>query len=68
MILAATLLWAVEVILVKRLVVGLEARTLAAARMALGAVAPRCLGRSLGALVDAARPRRGAVDLGACHG
>ena len=38
MILAATLLWAVEVILVKRLVVGLEARTLAAARMALGAV------------------------------
>jgi drug/metabolite transporter (DMT)-like permease len=32
------LLWAVEVVLVKRLVVGLEARTLAAARMALGAV------------------------------
>jgi drug/metabolite transporter (DMT)-like permease len=38
MILAATLLWAVEVILVKRLVAGLDARTLAAARMALGAV------------------------------
>jgi drug/metabolite transporter (DMT)-like permease len=38
MILAATLLWAVEVIVVKRLVVGLEPRTLAAARMALGTV------------------------------
>lgn len=38
MILAATLLWAVEVIVVKRLVVPLEPRTLAAARMALGAV------------------------------
>jgi drug/metabolite transporter (DMT)-like permease len=38
MILAATLLWAVEVIVVKRLVVGLEPRTLAAGRMALGAV------------------------------
>ena len=37
MILAATLLWAVEVILVKRLVTGVEPRTLAAARMALGA-------------------------------
>jgi drug/metabolite transporter (DMT)-like permease len=36
MILAATLLWAVEVILVKRLVTGLEPRTLAAARMGLG--------------------------------
>jgi drug/metabolite transporter (DMT)-like permease len=39
MILAATLLWAVEVILVKRLVAGLEPRTLAAARMALGTLA-----------------------------
>jgi drug/metabolite transporter (DMT)-like permease len=38
MILAATLFWAVEVIVVKRLVVPLEPRTLAAARMALGAV------------------------------
>jgi drug/metabolite transporter (DMT)-like permease len=38
MILAATLLWAVEVIVVKRLVVPLEPRTLAAARMALGTV------------------------------
>ena len=38
MILAATLLWAVEVILVKRLVAGSTPRTLAAARMALGAV------------------------------
>ena len=38
MILAATLLWAVEVIIVKRLVVGISARTLAAARMALGTV------------------------------
>jgi drug/metabolite transporter (DMT)-like permease len=38
MILAATLLWSVEVIVVKRLVVPLEPRTLAAARMALGAV------------------------------
>jgi drug/metabolite transporter (DMT)-like permease len=38
MILAATLLWAVEVVLVKRLLVVLEPRTLAAARMALGAV------------------------------
>ena len=36
MILAATLLWAAEVILVKRLVAGLEPRTLAAARMGLG--------------------------------
>ena len=36
MILAATLLWAVEVIVVKRLVAPLEPRTLAAARMALG--------------------------------
>ena len=38
MILAATLLWAVEVIFVKRLIVPLEPRTLAAARMALGTV------------------------------
>ena len=38
MILAATLLWAVEVIIVKRLVVGISPRTLAAARMALGTV------------------------------
>jgi len=38
MILAATLLWALEVILVKRLVVELEPRTLAAARMGLGTV------------------------------
>jgi drug/metabolite transporter (DMT)-like permease len=38
MILAATLLWAVEVILVKRLLVDLPSGTLAAARMALGAV------------------------------
>jgi drug/metabolite transporter (DMT)-like permease len=37
MILAATLLWALEVIVVKRLVVQLEPRTLAAARMVLGA-------------------------------
>jgi len=36
MILTATLLWAIEVILVKRLVVGIEPRTLAAGRMALG--------------------------------
>jgi drug/metabolite transporter (DMT)-like permease len=36
MIFGATLLWAVEVILVKRLVTGLEPRTLAAARMGLG--------------------------------
>ena len=36
MILAATLLWAVEVILVKRLVVGLAPATLAAGRMAAG--------------------------------
>jgi drug/metabolite transporter (DMT)-like permease len=38
MILAATLLWAVEVILVKRLVVGLAPATLAAGRMAAGTV------------------------------
>jgi drug/metabolite transporter (DMT)-like permease len=38
MILAATLLWAVEVILVKRLVEGIAPRTLAAARMGLGTV------------------------------
>jgi drug/metabolite transporter (DMT)-like permease len=38
MVVAATLLWAVEVILVKKLVDGLEPRTLAAARMGLGTV------------------------------
>jgi drug/metabolite transporter (DMT)-like permease len=38
MVLAATLLWAVEVIVVKRLVVALDPRTLAAARMGLGTV------------------------------
>jgi drug/metabolite transporter (DMT)-like permease len=38
MILAATLLWAVEVILVKRLLVEVDSRTLAAARMGLGVV------------------------------
>ena len=38
MILAATLLWAVEVILVKRLVADIDSRTLAAARMGLGTV------------------------------
>jgi drug/metabolite transporter (DMT)-like permease len=38
MILAATLLWAIEVILVKRLLVALEPRTLAVARMGLGTV------------------------------
>ena len=37
MVLAATLLWAVEVIVVKRLVTDLEPRMLAAGRMALGA-------------------------------
>jgi drug/metabolite transporter (DMT)-like permease len=37
MILGATLLWAVEVIVVKRLVTDLEPRLLAAGRMALGA-------------------------------
>jgi drug/metabolite transporter (DMT)-like permease len=36
MIFAATLLWAVEVVYVKRLLVGFSPRTLAAARMALG--------------------------------
>jgi drug/metabolite transporter (DMT)-like permease len=36
MILAATLLWAVEVVLVKRLLVGIPPRVLAAARMGLG--------------------------------
>src|SRR5581483_4003160 len=38
MILGATLLWAVEVVYVKRLVVGLPPATLAAARMGLGTV------------------------------
>ena len=38
MILLATLLWSVEVVLVKRLLVSVEPRMLAAARMALGAV------------------------------
>ena len=38
MILAATLLWAVEVIIAKVLLVTLDTRTLAAARMGLGAV------------------------------
>lgn len=36
MILGATLLWAVEVVLVKRLLVGISPRTLATARMGLG--------------------------------
>jgi len=36
MILAATLLWAIEVVLAKRLLAGIPARTLAAARMGLG--------------------------------
>jgi drug/metabolite transporter (DMT)-like permease len=38
LVLAATLLWAVEVILVKQLVTALDPRTLAAARMGLGTV------------------------------
>jgi len=38
MILAATLLWAVEVVVVKRLLASLAPRTLAAARMGLGTV------------------------------
>jgi drug/metabolite transporter (DMT)-like permease len=38
MILVATLLWAVEVVLVKHLLAAIEPRTLAAARMALGTV------------------------------
>jgi drug/metabolite transporter (DMT)-like permease len=38
MILAATLLWAVEVVIVKQLLVDIDARTLGAARMGLGAV------------------------------
>lgn len=38
MILAATLMWAVEVIFVKRLVVGIDPRILAAGRMAFGVV------------------------------
>lgn len=38
MILAATLFWAVEVVVAKRLLAALDARTLAAARMALGTV------------------------------
>jgi drug/metabolite transporter (DMT)-like permease len=38
LILAATLLWAVEVIIAKRLLAGIDSRLLAAARMALGTV------------------------------
>jgi drug/metabolite transporter (DMT)-like permease len=38
MILAATLLWAVEVVLVKRLLAGIDVRTLTVARMGLGTV------------------------------
>jgi drug/metabolite transporter (DMT)-like permease len=38
MILAATLLWAVEVVLVKQLLADIDARTLGAARMGLGAL------------------------------
>ena len=38
MILAATLLWAIEVVIVKQLVVSIEPRTLAAGRMGLGTV------------------------------
>jgi drug/metabolite transporter (DMT)-like permease len=38
MVLAATLLWAIEVIVVKRLVAAIEPRTLAAGRMGLGTV------------------------------
>jgi drug/metabolite transporter (DMT)-like permease len=42
MILGATLLWSVEVIVVKRLLAGIAPRTLAAARMALGTVLLVC--------------------------
>jgi drug/metabolite transporter (DMT)-like permease len=38
MILAATLLWAVEVVIVKRLLLGVSPRVLAAARMGLGTI------------------------------
>lgn len=38
MILAATLLWAIEVVVVKKLVTSIEPRTLAAGRMALGTI------------------------------
>ena len=68
MILAATLLWAVEVILAKRLVVGLDARTLAAARMALGTVVLVAWVAVSGRGRRPARPRRRAVGLGAADG
>lgn len=42
MILAATLLWSVEVVFVKQLLASIEPRTLAAARMALGTVLLVC--------------------------
>ena len=45
MILAATLLWAVEVVLVKRLLASLAPRTLAAARMGVGSGRSRRLAR-----------------------
>ena len=58
MILAATLMWAVEVILVKRLVEGIDPRILAAGRMAFGVVI-------LGAWVLVSGRASGLVGLGA---
>ena len=47
MILAATLLWAVEVIVAKKLLADLDFRLLGAARMALGTIVLARLGRGL---------------------
>ncbi len=66
MILAATLFWAVEVIVVKRLVVGLEPQTLAAGRMALGTVVLARLARRVRAHRRAVGPRRWANGPGRC--
>ena len=68
MILAATLLWAVEVIVVKRLVVELEPRTLAAARMGARHRRPRGWIVVSGRARRAPRPRRGRVGVGASDG
>ena len=66
MIFGATLLWSVEVVVVKRLLASLAAPTLAAARLGIGL--PCCSARrALGKLEQALGLRRRAVGLGAAH-
>ena len=66
MILAATLLWSLEVVYVKHLLAALSPRTLAAARMGIGTVLLVGWVAVSGQGGPTRRPRRGSSGAGSC--